>query len=72
MGRAQLILTASLSDVSRFFMHYSGIDWGDDSPQLDFPQRFYTGPVSASALFRLGERTRRENTLFIVYIFMGG
>lgn len=39
----RLILAASLNDVSWSFIHYSCIDWGDDSPRLDFPQRLHTG-----------------------------
>lgn len=63
-----LLLTASLSDVSTVFIHYSSVErckhstpasWTSPPP----PQRLDTWPASASALFVTGQRTCRENML---------
>lgn len=70
---SSLLLTASLSDVSTVFIHYSSVEerckhstqasWTWTPPPPRQPRRLDTWPKSASALFVTGQRTCRENTL---------
>lgn len=61
------LLTASLSDVSTVFIHYSSVERCKHSTPASWtsppPWRLDTWPASASALFVTGQRTCRENTL---------
>lgn len=66
----QLILTASLSDVSRSFIHYSSFGWGAISPTR-LPSEIPHWPVSVSALFRLKSIPRGKiHYIYILHIFL--
>lgn len=72
---SQLILTASLSDVSRFFIHYSSAEWwvagaGGGAAQLDFPQRFDTVPCVCVGLACTVRHTCRGKIRSIYFLYV--